>query len=328
MGLRLSDIGEPLDWASTGMVFKHKHEDKIIKIMPRVPSNEPVQYIKRKIDDGDWMNTFGWTYLASDSITKFWKDFLNYKGDVPKWMPKVSDADSDRIDYDDMVSLIDKQLAKDAPWCCGDDMVSDRGIYFCPDCEKSWNVVDGDELLGIFTAHKVAKVTVNYIIMEYLPKKAEPLDSKQQLVWQREINGWFWNNTATLVRDLLRNEENYLQRANGELVFFDPIVTKMPSPRAFKEMDTMNTMNFVEMVCGENSSAHIETYQEYYSDLQPLKVSGQYCVPKGPIDTESDYLSLKWYRSEEPSLEDYTLHDLANSNVVGNNWSTNVGRYS
>ena len=93
-------------------------------------------------------------------------------------------------------------------------------------------------------------------------------------------------------------------------------------------MDTMNTMNFVEMVCGENPSAYIETYQEYYGDLQPLKVSGQYCVPKGPIDTESDYLSLKWYRSEEPSLEDYTLHDLANSNVVGNNWSTNVGRYS
>ena len=55
MGLRLSDIGEPLAWASTGMVFKHKHEDKIIKIMPRVPSKEPVRYIKRKLDDVDWM---------------------------------------------------------------------------------------------------------------------------------------------------------------------------------------------------------------------------------------------------------------------------------
>ena len=55
MGLRLSDIGEPLDWASTGMVFKHKHEDKIIKIMPRVPSEQPVRYIKRKLDDADWI---------------------------------------------------------------------------------------------------------------------------------------------------------------------------------------------------------------------------------------------------------------------------------
>lgn len=304
MSLRLSDIGEPLDWASTGMVFKHKHEDKIIKIMPRVPSEEPVRYIRRKIDDADWMITHGWTYLASDSITKFWRGFLkNYRGDVPTWLPKVSEADSARIEYHDMVDLIERQTDMQVLW-------------------------DDDELLSIFTAHKVAKVPVNYIIMEYLPKKAEPLDSEQQLAWQREIYGWFWNNTATVVRDLLDNEENYLRRANGELVFFDPIVTKMPSPKAFKEMDTMNTMNFVEMVCGDNSDAYIDTYREYYDDLKPLKVSGQYCVPKGALNTESDYLSLGWYRSEEPSLEDYTLYDLANSNVVGNNWSTNVGRYA
>ena len=343
MGLRLSDIGEPLDWASTGMVFKHKHEDKIIKIMPRVPSEQPVRYIKRKLDDADWMMQYGWTYLASDSSTKFFKRVMKYKTSspkgwlksVPNWMPKVSDADSDRIDYHDIVDLIDQQLAKEMPLCCNDEMIIDGGIYFCPDCENNWDAVDGDELLSIFTAHKVSKVAVNYIIMEYLPEKVESLDSGQQLEWQQEINSWLWNNMATLVRDMVGNEENYLRRATGELVFFDPVVTMMPSPKAFKEMNTMNSMAFLELMCGDTSERTIDksfddyVYKEYYSDLKPLKIYGQYCVPTGTIDRNSDYLSLEWYRSEEePSLEDYTLFDLANSNVVGNNWSTNVGRYA
>tara|TARA_R110000803_G_scaffold208843_1_gene277870 strand:+ start:52 stop:1011 length:960 start_codon:yes stop_codon:yes gene_type:complete len=319
MGLRLSDIGEPLDWASTGMVFKHKHEDKIIKIMPRVPSEQPVRYIKRKLDDADWMMQYGWTYLASDSSTKFFKRVMKYKTSspkgwlksVPNWMPKVSDADSDRIDYHDIVDLIDLQFAKQI------------GDYH------------DDELLSIFTANKVSKVAVNYIIMEYLPEKVESLDSGQQLEWQQEINSWLWNNMATLVRDMVGNEENYLRRATGELVFFDPVVTMMPSPKAFKEMNTMNSMAFLELMCGDTSERTIDksfddyVYKEYYSDLKPLKIYGQYCVPTGTIDRNSDYLSLEWYRSEEePSLEDYTLFDLANSNVVGNNWSTNVGRYA
>jgi hypothetical protein len=274
------------------------------------------------------MMLYGWTDLASDSSTKFFKRVLDYPEELPAWIPKISDADSDRIDYHDMVDLIDQQLAKEMPLCCNDEMIIDGGIYFCPVCENNWDAVDGDELLNIFTAHRVAKVTVNYIIMEYLPKKVEKLDSGQQLEWQQEINGWLWNNMATLVRDMVGNEDNYLQRSNGELVFFDPVVSMMPSPKAFKEMNTMNSMTFVEMMCGDNSDAYIDTYQEYYDDLKPLKVSGQYCVPKRAIDPESDYLSLEWYRSEEPSLEDYTLFDLANSNVVGNNWSTNVGRYA
>ena len=309
MGLRLSDIGEPLDWASTGMVFKHKHEDKIIKIMPRVPSKEPVRYIKRKLDDADWMMQYGWTYLASDSSTKFFKRILGEE--LPSWMPKISEADSDRIDYHDIVDLIELQFAKQI------------GDYH------------DDELLSIFTANKVSKVAVNYIIMEYLPEKVESLDSGQQLEWQHEINSWLWNNMATLVRDMVGNEDNYLRRATGELVFFAPVVSMMPSPKAFKEMNTMNTMAFLELMCGDTSERTIDksfddyVYKEYYSDLKPLKIYGQYCVPTGTIDRNSDYLSLEWYRSEEePSLEDYTLFDLANSNVVGNNWSTNVGRYA
>ncbi len=90
----------------------------------------------------------------------------------------------------------------------------------------------------------------------------------------------------------------------------------------------MNTMNFVEMFCGMDSNEYIETYQEYYDDLQPFKVIGQYCVPRGPVDQDSDYLSLGWYRAEEPSLDNHTLYEIANSNVIGNNWSTNVGRYA
>jgi hypothetical protein len=329
MGLRLSDIGEPLAWASTGMVFKHKHEDKIIKIMPRVPSKEPVRYIKRKLDDVDWMMQYGWTYLASDSSTKFFKRILGEE--LPSWMPKISEADSDRIDYHDIVDLIDQQLAKEMPLCCNEEMIIDRGIYFCPDCENNWDAVDSDELLSVFTANKVSKVAVNYIIMEYLPEKVESLDSGQQLEWQQEINSWLWNNMATLVRDMVGNEDNYLRRATGELVFFDPVVTMMPSPKAFKEMNTMNSMAFLELMCAERTidkSFDDYVYKEYYSDLKPFKIYGQYCVPTGTIDQGSDYLSLEWYRSEEPSLEDYTLFDLANSNVVGNNWSTNVGRYA
>ena len=38
----------------------------------------------------------------------------------------------------------------------------------------------------------------------------------------------------------------------------------MPSPKAFAEMNTMNTMNFVEMLCGMNHDEYIETYEEYY----------------------------------------------------------------
>lgn len=318
------------------MVFKHKHEDKIIKIMPRVPSQSPVKYLKRKLDDKDWMMQYGWTYLASDSTTKFWKRFMKYrttsKGwlkSVPNWMPKVADADSARIDYHTMVDLIDQQLAKEMPICCGGSMEIDGGIYYCPVCEDSENAIEADELLNIFTSHQVREVKINYIIMEYLPNQADPIERDEQATWQREIHGWMWNNMATLVRDIVSNEDNYLRRADGELVFFDPVVTMMPSPRAFAEMNTMNTMNFVEMLCGMNNDEYIETYEEYYDDLKPLKVVGQYCVPRGPIDSDSDYLSLGWYRAEEePSLDNHTLYEIANSNVIGNNWSTNVGRYA
>lgn len=310
------------------MVFKHKHEDKIIKIMPRVPSQEPVQYLKRKLKDSDWMMQYGWTYLASDSTTKFWKRFLKYKGSVPKWMPKVSDADSARIGYHDIIDLIDQQLAKEMPICCGGSMELDGGIYYCSACEDSENAIEADELLNIFTAHQVKEVKINYVIMEYLPKQADPIERDEEATWQREIHGWMWNNMATLVRDIISNEDNYLRRANGDLVFFDPVVSMMPSPRAFAEMDTMNSMNFVEMLCGMNHDEYIETYEEYYDDLKPLKVVGQYCVPSGPLDPDSDYLSLGWYRAEEPSLENLTLYEIANSNVIGNNWSTNVGRYA
>jgi hypothetical protein len=318
------------------MVFKHKHEDKIIKIMPRVPSQAPVRYIKRKLDDKDWMVQYGWTYLASDSTTKFWKRVMKYKTSspkgwlqsVPNWMPKVSDADSARIGYDTMIDLIDQQLAKEMPICCGGSMEVDGGIYYCPVCEDSENWVESDELLNIFTTNQVREVQINYVIMEYLPEKADPITHDEQATWQREIHGWMWNNMATLVRDIVSNEDNYLRRATGELVFFDPVVTMMPSPKAFAEMNTMNSMNFVEMLCGMNHDEYIETYEEYYDDLKPLKVVGQYCVPRGPIESDSDYLSLGWYRAEEPSLDNHTLYEIANSNVIGNNWSTNVGRYA
>ena len=296
--------------------------------MPRVPSEEPVQYLKRKLDDSDWMMQYGWTYLASDSTTKFWKRLLKYKGVVPQWMPKVSDADSARIDYHSMVELIDQQLAKEMPTCCSDEMIIDGGIYFCPVCENNWDATDDDELLGIFTAHQVREVKINYIIMEYLPEKADPIEKDEQATWQREIHGWMWDNMATLVRDIISNEDNYLRRANGDLVFFDPVVSMMPSPKAFAEMNTMNSMNFVEMLCGIEQIEYIETYEDYYDDLKPLKVVGQYCVPRGSINQDSDYLSLGWYRAEEPSLDNHTIYEIANSNVIGNNWSTNVGRYA
>ena len=305
--------------------------------MPRVPSQAPVQYLKRKLDDKDWMMQYGWTYLASDSTTKFWKRFMKYKTtspkgwlkSIPNWMPKVADADSARIDYHTMVDLIDQQLAKEMPICCGGSMEVDGGIYYCPVCEDSENWIESDELLNIFTTNQVREVQINYVIMEYLPEQADPISYDEQAKWQREIHGWMWNNMATLVRDIVSNEDNYLRRADGELVFFDPVVTMMPSPRAFAEMNTMNTMNFVEMLCGMNNDEYIETYKEYYDDLKPLKVVGQYCVPRGPIDSDSDYLSLGWYRAEEePSLDNHTLYEIANSNVIGNNWSTNVGRYA
>lgn len=300
--------------------------------MPRVPSQAPVQYLKRKLDDRDWMMQYGWTYLASDSTTKFWKRLMKYKtsskGSVPNWMPKVSDADSARISYHDIIDLIDQQLSKEMPICCGDEMEVDRGIYYCPVCEDSENAIELDELLNIFTTNQVREVKINYVIMEYLPELSTPLSKAAQSQWQQEIHGWMWNNMATLVRDIVSNEDNYLRRADGELVFFDPVVGMMPSPRAFSEMNTMNTMNFVEMFCGMDSNKYIETYQEYYDDLQPFKVIGQYCVPRGPVDQDSDYLSLDWYRAEEPSLDNHTLYEIANSNVIGNNWSTNVGRYA
>lgn len=304
--------------------------------MPRVPSQSPVKYLKRKLDDKDWMMQYGWTYLASDSTTKFWKRFMKYKTtsngwlkSVPNWMPKVSDADSARIDYHTMVDLIDQQLAKEMPICCGGSMEVDGGIYYCPVCEDSEDWIESDELLNIFTTNQVREVQINYVIMEYLPEQADPIPTDEQAKWQREIHGWMWNNMATLVRDIVSNEDNYLRRADGELVFFDPVVTMMPSPRAFAEMNTMNTLNFVEMLCGMNNDEYVETYKEYYDDLKPLKVVGQYCVPRGPIDSDSDYLSLGWYRAEEePSLDNHTLYEIANSNVIGNNWSTNVGRYA
>ncbi len=303
--------------------------------MPRVPSQAPVQYLKRKLDNRDWMMQYGWTYLASDSTTKFWKRLMKYKisskgwlGSVPNWMPKVSDADSARIGYHDIIDLIDQQLSKEMPICCGGSMEVDGGIYYCPVCEDSENAIELDELLNIFTTNQVREVQINYVIMEYLPELSTPLSQAAQSKWQREIHGWMWNNMATLVRDIVSNEDNYLRRADGELVFFDPVVGMMPSPRAFSEMNTMNTMNFVEMFCGMDSNEYIETYQEYYDDLQPFKVIGQYCVPRGPVDQDSDYLSLGWYRAEEPSLDNHTLYEIANSNVIGNNWSTNVGRYA
>ena len=303
--------------------------------MPRVPSQAPVQYLKRKLDNRDWMMQYGWTYLASDSTTKFWKRLMKYKisskgwlGSVPNWMPKVSDADSARIGYYDIIDLIDQQLSKEMPICCGGSMEVDGGIYYCPVCEDSENAIESDELLNIFTTNQVREVKINYVIMEYLPELSTPLSHAAQSKWQQEIHGWMWNNMATLVRDIVSNEDNYLRRADGELVFFYPVVGMMPSPRAFSEMNTMNTMNFVEMFCGMDSNEYIETYQEYYDDLQPLKVIGQYCVPRGPVDQDSDYLSLGWYRAEEPSLDNHTLYEIANSNVIGNNWSTNVGRYA
>ena len=296
--------------------------------MPRVPSQEPVQYLKRKLEDSDWMMQYGWTYLASDSTTKFWKRLMKYKGSVPNWMPKVADADSARIGYHDIIDLIDQQLSKEMPICCGGSMEVDGGIYYCPVCEDSENAIESDELLNIFTTHQVRKVKINYVIMEYLPELSAPLSQAAQSKWQREIHGWMWENMATIVRDTVSNEDNYLRRADGGLVFFDPVVGMMPSPKAFAEMNTMNSMNFVEMFCGMDNNEYIETYQEYYDDLKPLQVVGQYCVPKGPVDQDSDYLSLGWYRAEEPSLDNHTLYEIANSNVIGNNWSTNVGRYA
>jgi len=315
MALRISDIGEPIGWASTGMVFKHKHEDKVIKIMPRVPSRYPTQYIHRKLDDEMWMISYGWTYLASDTTTLFWRNLLRRQRqdpmELPNWLPKVYDASSARINYETMWNLVSAQIAGQYPddW---DDIIDSAGI------------ASNDELLSVFTSSRLSKVAVNYIIMEYLPDDLCQISPDDNV--QAEINSWFWNENATVIRDILENDQNYMCRANGEIVYFDPVMSMLPSPKAFAERKTMNSMAFVEMFC--NTTDPRETYETYLRDLQPMRISGQYCLPDGPIDEDSDYLNHEWYRSEEPSLDDFTLHELANSNVVGDNWQSNVDRYA
>ena len=75
-----------------------------------------------------------------------------------------------------MVDLIDQQLSKEMPICCGGSMDVDGGIYYCPVCEDSENWVESDELLNIFTTNQVREVQINYVIMEYLPEKADPIE--------------------------------------------------------------------------------------------------------------------------------------------------------
>lgn len=317
MALRISDIGEPIDWASTGMVFKHKHENKVIKIMPRVPSRFPKQYIQRKLDDETWMTTFGWTYLQSDAITKFWRSFMDSDKQAPAWLPKVYEAGSSQLNYDTMWNLVDAQVIKST-----DGMI------------PTASVSGSDELLSVFTAARVARVPVNYIIMEYLPENAIALDDREQMSWQTEIHDWFWTQTGHVVRDAVANEDNYLRRGDGQLVFFDPVVSRFPDPGSFQKQDTMVAMNFREAFCSYGD--YDATYDEYYTDLRNetgFDEEGSTLLPSGylqgsPESAGDDYLTHEWYRADEPSLDDFTTFALMNSNVIGNNWSSNVQRYA
>jgi len=325
MSLRISDIGEPIDWASTGMVFKHKHENKVIKIMPRVPSRFPKQYIQRKLEDEKWMITFGWTYLQSDAITKFWRSFMDSNKQAPAWLPKVYEAGSSQLNYETMWNLVDSQVVK-----------STEGMI------PTASVSGSDELLSVFTSARVSRVPVNYIIMEYLPENANELEEGEKMTWQAEIHDWFWTETGHVVRDMVANEDNYLRRGDGQLVFFDPVVSQFPQPGSFRKQDTMVAMNFREAFCSYGD--YDATYDEYYTDLQCYEDDGeQICqgfdedgsilLPYGynegsPESAGDDYLTHEWYRADEPSLDDYTTLALMNSNVIGNNWSSNVQRYA
>ena len=317
MALRISDIGEPIDWASTGMVFKHKHENKVIKIMPRVPSRSKKKYLQRKLDDETWMTTFGWTYLQSDAITNFWRSILDSEIETPLWLPKVYDADSSSIRYETMWNLIDAQVVKST-----DGMI------------PTASVSGSDELLSVFTAARTARVPVNYIIMEYLPENTSALDDQEQMSWQTEIHDWFWTQTGYVVRDMIANEDNYLRRADGQLVFFDPVVSRFPDPESFQKQDTMFAMNFREAFCSYGD--YDATYDEYYADLRSddgFDHHGSILLPSGykqgsPESAGDDYLTHEWYRADEPSLDDFTTFALMNSNVIGNNWSSNVQRYA
>lgn len=317
MSLRVSDIGEPIDWASTGMVFKHKHENKVIKIMPRVPSRSKKKYLQRKLDDETWMTTFGWTYLQSDAITNFWRSVLANDIETPSWLPKVYDADSSSIRYETMWNLIDAQVVKST-----DGMI------------PTASVSGSDELLSVFTAARTARVPVNYIIMEYLPENTSALDDQEQMSWQTEIHDWFWTQTGYVVRDMIANEDNYLRRADGQLVFFDPVVSKFPNFESFQKQDTMFAMNFREAFCSYGD--YDATYDEYYADLRSddgFDHHGSILLPSGylqgsPESAGDDYLTHEWYRADEPSLDDFTTFALMNSNVIGNNWSSNVQRYA
>lgn len=317
MALRISDIGEPIDWASTGMVFKHKHENKVIKIMPRVPSRSKKKYLQRKLDDETWMTTFGWTYLQSDAITNFWRSILDSEIETPLWLPKVYDADSSSIRYETMWNLIDAQVVKST-----DGMI------------PTASVSGSDELLSVFTAARTARVPVNYIIMEYLPENTSALDDQEQMSWQTEIHDWFWTQTGYVVRDMIANEDNYLRRGNGQLVFFDPVVSRFPDPGSFQKQDTMFAMNFREAFCSYGD--YDATYDEYYADLRSddgFDHHGSILLPSGykqgsPESAGDDYLTHEWYRADEPSLDDFTTFALMNSNVIGNNWSSNVQRYA
>ena len=317
MALRISDIGEPIDWASTGMVFKHKHENKVIKIMPRVPSRFPKQYIQRKLDDETWMTTFGWTYLQSDAITKFWRSLMDSGKQAPAWLPKIYEVGSSQLNYDTMWNLVDAQVVKST-----DGMI------------PTASVSGSDELLSVFTAARVARVPVNYLIMEYLPEDAVALDDQEQMSWQTKIHDWFWTETGHVVRDMVANEDNYLRRGDGQLVFFDPVVSRFPEPSSFRKQDTMAAMNFREAFCSYGD--YDATYDEYYADLRSetgFDEDGSTLLPSGyhqgsPESAGDDYLTHEWYRADEPSLDDFTTFALMNSNVIGNNWSSNVQRYA
>jgi len=162
------------------------------------------------------------------------------------------------------------------------------------------------------------------------------------MTWQAEIHDWFWTETGHVVRDMVANVDNYLRRGDGQLVFFDPVVSQFPQPGSFRKQDTMVAMNFREAFCSYGD--YDATYDEYYTDLQCYEDDGeQICqgfdeegsilLPHGynegsPESAGYDYLTHEWYRADEPSLDDYTTLALMNSNVIGNNWSSNVQRYA
>jgi len=316
--MKWADLGTCLGMGYSGIVFKHRLEpNKVIKLLPslnRPNSLQVLEDLKFRVADDSLLECereepeeYLWMYCSSWATYQMWAKVMQDR-EVPKWLPKIYQVGSIQVSG----RLVEELLNRPSVAQYKNEFYSDL------------------DYLAESSMQENEPVSFYYVVMEYLPRDAKPIYSEKSQRRRQKIINTYFINKGMVVRDVVDNRDNYRARNNGTTVFFDPLACPLPTIQDYENQDTWSAITFDNLFVELNPVVQgSRSYQNWISDNLFGKIAfGQKKTPAIEFWYEAiksgNYFNDPTFRSEQPSLNDYTPYEIMNSGVVTGNFLQDV----